>query len=684
MPCLTRPLTLLGLLALLLPAALPAFDWIEVDPRDLTRTECPSDPRADAEIIFHRMIEDQVGPRGQDMRRPGAAHFNYEGLRYTEYHHLVKIYKDSALDTWRRKRIRYRDHRSISGLRARVIKQDGSVVVLDPSDVYQETAEKRKEGNYYTTSFSFPQVEVGDLIEYRYRLEWEPGWYTGGAVVTLQQPWPIRRLEIRFRPALPNLSGNAGYKWVTRNTNIGLVEGKQGFFELEAKNLEPYPDEPNQLPEQLGQAWFMFYIAETPKTGEAYWEHAAKEFYREASSLAKEDRAIKEKARELVAGRRSSEEKLKAIYDFCRSEIRNAGYGAADSVSANEKEKLEDDLKAGKILDLGYGSPDNINVLFCALAQSAGFDAQLAAVADKSEGGFFAELEKRDAVLPDILVAVRGGKEWTFYDPGARYLDFGKLYWTNAGATALVADKRRLELVKTQTSEAADNRSVDQGRFKLHADGSLTGTVVSEATGQKNFNLKAWLDHQSEAERSESMKERLQKNWPNGTIENVRFENVEDPFQPIKLTYDLRLPNYAEVLGERLIIKPNVFNKHAEPKFNAQERVTPIFFEFQRQEEVRAEIELPAGFELEAPSAPRPVEVKNLATYQPALGFGKDRSTLIYRCQIDFQGQMHSSAAYPAIKAYFDAAHQQDQHALTLKPVDAVSMVTYGPSSGRR
>ncbi|MBK1879676.1 DUF3857 domain-containing transglutaminase family protein [Pelagicoccus mobilis] len=649
---------------------LNAYKWDEILPEDLAATECSFDPEAPAEVLYKQIIYDLVD--NSSIRDAKTS------IRVIKYHLRTKIYDKSALDYARRTRFWYSDYFKASAIHARVIKADGSYIEIDQEDVVTKVDSKTKDRTLKSTTISIPNVEVGDIVEYKYRITLDEGYYLPKDDVKFQEEWPIRKLHLKMKPYI--YKGD-GFKWTSHRTNKSMSKGKNGFFEITLENQPGYPEEPHQAPDSDAKAWFAFYNVKSLASGDAYWKGEGKRLHKQMLTQTKESKTISAKAAELTKGKASEQEKLEAIYDFCRSEIVSLYHGEADRLTPEQRKEIDSKWTASKVLEKGFGNSKNINTLFCALARSAGIDARLSHCADRSDYSFTKTMEEVDIALPHTIVAVKEESSWKFYNPAAKYIQFGQLDWIHDNVTALVPDKKKLLLVKTQAALPEQNASKTNGKFTLHENGDLSGSIELIANGNQGLRLKYLLDDKSEEDRKKTLRKALKENWPNAKINNIIAQNVTSTSEPLRISCELTLPNYAESVGSRLFFQANVDARYTEPKFPSPTRKTDIFFDYKYLDESYFEIALPEGYTLEAPSAPKPFIVEYLMRYEPKLSLKRKSNTLVYKRLFEFEGNRYLERAYPIIKNAFDDLHTQDQHALTLK-MQEVSTSTNKPETG--
>lgn len=642
---LTRPaLLILAILSIAIPAQ--AWEWSATPSADLERSECDYDANSDAEILYKELD------------------YGYRSNQRRIFKHLkIKVYKESALDRARRVKFYHPDYYEVSELHARVIKQDESYLETTKDDIFTDFERETKDYKVMSTAISFPRAEVGDILEYTYTLILDINYALRDDQIFIQEYWPIRQLELKVKPR----QDSRGIKWSEHLIHQKRTTSKGYYTELSIKEVPAYPDEPYQAPDTDVKSWCGFYTANSTKSGKDYWIEQSKLTHTNTVTVTKPDSYIKALAKEITTGINSDQEKLRALYNYCVTDIINFSYGEADRLTSKEIEEIEWKWDVDKTLKNGMGKPGTINIAFCALARASGFDSRLTRVADRSKFAFTGTYEVLKEALPSVLVAVKQGEDWIFYNPGEKYLPFGQLDWKHDGASGLIPDKKELILVKTQTANPQSNRTENRGNFELSSDGSISGHFSMQLVGLEAVQLKRMLNEKSEGQRKETLEELLLKTWSNGQIENVTVQNAAHPIDPILIEFDVTIPGYAESVGDRLFLRPNIEERYTEAKFPNNERKTPIFFRKKYLYDSEFSIKLPDGYVIESPTAPAPVNVAGFMDYQPKLSLNKNTNTIIYNRSLSFSGSTHPEKHYPIIKNAFDSLLKNDAHAITLK-----------------
>ena len=129
----------------------------------------------------------------------------------------------------------------------------------------------------------------------------------------------------------------------------------------------------------------------------AGYQMAAYELNRVSLPYLKVDNEIRSKSAEIVAGATTPEEKLEKIFAFCRANIKNIS-DKSSGYTREEIRKLKENKKSADTLQRGVGPAIDVDLLFAALANAAGFDAHLALAPDRGKRFF-----DRNVVVPGAL-----------------------------------------------------------------------------------------------------------------------------------------------------------------------------------------------------------------------------------------------------------------------------------------
>lgn len=582
----------------------------------------------------------------------------------TEYTHLlrVKIFTERGKDTQSKIDIPYLKGVGIKDVAGRTIKPDGTIIELKKDAVFDREVIKFGGFKLRSKSFAMPGVEPGAIIEYR----WREISATSDNYLRLyfQREIPVQVVRYYLKP----LAG-AMYpmKTVTfQGTSSNFVKDKDGFFRTEMTNVPAYREESRMPPPDQVRTWMLVYYApDVRKDPATYWRDLGKQYAEVAKEFMKVNDDIRRAAAETIGEATTPEQKLERLFNFCRTKIKNVNDDAA-GFTEEQLRKLKDNNSPADTLKRGYGTGTDIDFLFAALAQAAGFEARYAKLGDRSRK-FFDPNFTNPYFMRAYNIAVKVGEQWRFFDPASTYVPFGMLRWQEEGIQALVCDSKEPVMVRTQLSPADQSRIRRTARLKLTDDGTLEGQVRVEYTGHFAVSMKEEYDDETAEQRETKLRDAVKERLSSAEVSNLKIEHPQDPLKPFVYSYTLRVPGYAERTGKRLFLQPAFFQKGIGQMFATSTRQNDVYFHFPWLEEDLVMMDLPEGYALENADQPSDLGFGELGHYKVNIGVTQDQRTLQYKRELRFEGMMFPKSSYPALKSAFDTVHKSDNHALTFK-----------------
>ncbi len=573
------------ILALAVPAAsslaqadLAVRGWSTIPAAELAATSPRVDPGSHVEFTYRKLQVDDGGASNTIFA----------------YHHRLKIFSEEGVRRWDKVDIPYTTGWRVYGIRARVVFPDSSVAVLDSSDVYTRMVFKDDRFSGYARSFSFPGLKPGCIIEYEWkerRAFWLPT-----LVVPLRAEWPTWRFDVTIKPfrglASQGMSFHANVPW----------EGKKGELSLSVVDQPAISDKPFLAARKDFEPWVYLEYASELEMLEAkdYWGYrggalveANKEF------INPKRREVKQLAARIFEGIAIDEDKLKAAYDYCATKLVNIEeYNTV--YTEQEVEDLKRNLDPSDTIKRGYGTRYDINAVFASLAAAAGFSTHLAAVENHQqfsyrEGGY------GGFNLSDWVVAIRYGQVWRYFDPARSFLPFETLDPENVAATTLQTDKKYYYFGETPDVAAEANTTTRLAEFAINEHGDLEGTVRIRHVGYAGVSRKRLFVALAESERKDYVETNEWKSrLPRAKIDEFALSGFDSREAPLVVSYRVSIPGYADVVGDRMVLRPSVFEVEKAPVFLDETRTEPLGFPFRYRTDDQITFTLPEGYRLEA------------------------------------------------------------------------------------
>ncbi|MBL8230133.1 MAG: DUF3857 and transglutaminase domain-containing protein [Bryobacterales bacterium] len=633
--------------------------WLPVTEAEKALKAPIIDNNAGAEAIFWRThVWDEL--TGSDWQRIYSHYarikvFNDKGKEQVSTVDITTLRRDTA----------------VISINARTIKPDGTIVEMPKDAVKDREVFKAGGIAVRAKSFTLPAVEAGSIIEYRYReiAFKENIIYLRGH---FQHNIPVHQSTFFIKPLpqdiVPLKMGVLPFN--CRPSPLKIENN--GFNSMTLEKVPAFREEPNMPGEASVRPWVLFFYADNlRREPERYWQKIGKEAYNELKESLKLNNEIKAAAAKATASSANDAEKVVALITYLRANLRDL---FSSAVSVAERGKVLKSMPktrrrtSAEVFESGIGTSDELNTLFAAMAQSVGLEARPVRVGNINDIHFHPNLADIH-FLDSIDMAVNIGGQWKIYDVSTRELPPHMIGWREEGAKALLSDPKTPQFIDVPFSPPQASRSLRTGNFRLDADGVLEGDVVLEYTGHRASERRIGRMDEPAEKIVESFKSSLEKSNPGAELTNVKVENMQDSAKPLRYTYRIKIPGYAQRTGKRLFLQPFYFQRNTTPVFPSSERVHDVQFPYAWEEEDKLRIELPEGFKLENAESPGSLNFGRPGEYKVEMRVANGNALMVTRI-LTFGADGYKyfpKESYSQLKSVFDEFHRRDTHMLALR-----------------
>src|SRR5580704_4022127 len=315
-------------------------DWLPILPEELSMRSAPQAPNAPAIYLYRQVDRDDNEPSESTYER-------------------IKILTEEGRDNANVEIPYLKGPENIRGIRARTIRPDGSIVNFD-GEIFDKSIVKVGGAKYSAKTFTLPNVEIGSIIEYRYRHDFAPNlvydsqWILSQNLFTKNAQFSLKRYPgfvLRF--AWPNGIPPG-------STPPAIVSDK---VRMEAHDVPAFVTEEFMPPEDelKYRVDFVYDSGELAheKDATSYWKAFSKDAYKTVARFIDRPRALSNALAQILSAADPDTVKLQKIYERAQR-IRNLTFER----SRSEEELKREGLKAAKdvedLLDHGYGYGDQI------------------------------------------------------------------------------------------------------------------------------------------------------------------------------------------------------------------------------------------------------------------------------------------------------------------------------------
>lgn len=639
------PLVWLGF-AVLNPAL--AQDWPPVTAEELALKDNPVSPGAAAVILLlEEENDDSRGTVSEFFRIKVLAE---EGKKYAD----VEIHFLKGLTR-------------IDGIEARVVKPNGEEKPFR-GEIFEKVVSKRRDLKILNKTFALPEVEVGCIIDVRYKIRTDSDLQRyrtlfGGVWV---QPWivqrelPILKAEFSLRP-LPSQA----VAWTTNGVDANVItEGqKDRFIRLTLENIPAFVEEDHSPPADfLKMRVDFFYMSNPLDTAKTFWQQHGKDWNEDAEDYIGRRKKIEREARALVSDSDSSEQKLRKIYERVQ-QIRNLSWEEEKTSTENKREKLKDNDHIEDVLKHGYGYRREINRLFVGLVRAAGFEAGLARVCERDDTFFRVNLLDPSQLNYELALVKLNGED-RYFDPGTPFCPFGALHWSATGVSALRLDESGGEFAKTPIAVSTDAVIQRMANTRLDEEGRLEGRIEVLFEGHEASIRRLDAIATDETGRRQRIEREIQAWLPTGAVfELDELAGMDASAGSLRATGTVEIADFGVSTGRRLIVPLDLFSVKRSHPFPASSRVHPVYYRFPYQHTDEVTIQIPAGMAVESVPKPEDVDV-DVGAYSCAIQASE--KGLHLRRVLSLRGVFYPVSYYPQLRSFFDMVRTGDQQQAVL------------------
>jgi tetratricopeptide (TPR) repeat protein len=520
----------------------------------------------------------------------------------TDFHYCIKILNDRGKEKFGEVSIPYDStYEKLELTYARTIKPDGTVVTVGDKNIRDVSLYLNfpMYSNARVKIVSMPEVAVGSVIEYKGRIATSelpgPGKEDFGTPYWLAADEPIihEKCVIRIpknkmmRYKLMNSAYNThGYDMTPKMSE----EKNDKIYSLSFDHVPQIIPEPGMPPVARVNPYVLFSTFKSWQDIFDWWQ----KFYQDKLAV---DLDMKSKVALLVKGKKTQEEKIRAIYNFCAQDIR---YVAVEYGQAGYEPH-----KATEIFKNKYGDCKDKAILLISMLSVAGIEAYpvLISTADS----YSVEEDMPSLMFNHAIAATKLKGKLIFMDATASTASFGDLPSGDEDQRVLVFYKDHYELIKTPQSMPEDNKVSTRMDIKVNKDESVQVWRRVDSRGQFGQGQRYWLKFTMPILIEETLKQKAMAIAENAVLKKYEVKNADDLDKPVSLEYTFTAPRYFVKAGkDRIIHQLSDVNDGLVVK---ETRMYPIDFSSFYSSEETIEVELPQH--LAVRYIPAPVEVAN-------------------------------------------------------------------------
>jgi Domain of Unknown Function with PDB structure (DUF3857)/Transglutaminase-like superfamily len=639
--------------------------WQQPTAQELSMKSYPADPNAPAVFLYREETVDDT------------LHMHYLYAR-------IKILTAKGKEMFSDIEIPYEASTfSIDSVAGRTIHSDGTVIPFTGKP-YDKLRVKAGGVKLMEKVFSLPDVQVGSIIEYRYKLRYadntmvSPQWY-------IQQTTPVMKAHYSFVPSTLELTGEEyGHQMVANNLlftpvlppGVKVQSNANGSYELDVENIPAIPHDDYMPPLHTNSYRLIFYYSPF-RTEQDYWKTLGKYWSEDFNRFAKPTGEIRAAVNGIVSPGDSDAVKVQKIYAAVMK-LDNTSYTRQHTAAENRAEgikiKSADDIWTQK-----RGYDDQITRLFVAMVRAAGLKAYGAMVVDRDNSIFQPSYLTWSQMDDELAIVTIGGKE-VFLDPGQRYCEFGQLNWKHTWTGGVRETDHGTEIFTTPGQNYLENSTQRFAQLTLSPNGQVQGVVEISMKGAPALYWRQDALSSDQDALKKEFEDNLQKSMPPGVIVKTNhFVGLTDPANPLMVVVNVS-GTLGTQTGKHLFVPAVFFEAGNAPKFAETKRVEPVDMSYPYSVQDQFHVSLPPNITVD--SLPQGGDVPFMPNADYVVKFVSQGNTLAYGRLLRLADPFYKATDYPALRTFFQKVSADDQQQAALKEVPVVaSAVT--PAAGK-
>jgi len=515
----------------------------------------------------------------------------------------------------------------VTDIRGRTIHSDGSIVPLNvkPTDLLEH---KTSEHQMNKKVFTLPSVEVGSILEYRFRVQYDEN-VVSSPTWEIQQPYFVHKAHYSFIPSTSNYTIYDGGPLDAQSSHYSFLpsldndiendsgesldmlkysvhaDGKSnvavdvaGRYSFDIADVPPIPDEDFMPPNNVF-CWRVNFYYTNNFANEDFWKEASKHWVRRVEKFSKSGNEITLAAATLYAPTDSETVKATKIYDAVQK-LDNTGFSRKKTESELKADKINVVHSVEDVWKQKSGSQKQIALLYVALARAAGLKVWPMQVVNRDRA-IFDTLLLSTKQLDDYIVAAKLDGKDVFLDPGQKMCPFGVLHWKHTLTHGLQLTENGPILAATPPFQYKDASYTRVASLTIDEAGNVKGIGRFTLSGPDAL-LWRQIALQNDAEEvKKQFNESLHGKLPDGVnAEFDHFQGIDDSSAQLSVIFHIK-GNLGSVIGKRMILPELFFESHAEHPFTAQDkRTSPIDVHYPELFVDQVIYHLPVGFAVDS------------------------------------------------------------------------------------
>jgi len=551
-------------------------------------------------------------------------------------HMRIKIITKDAFDRWGSRKFFV----SIDGqLKVRGFTYNLENGSVQKTELTQASIFRSKYNKYVEEiNIAFPNVKEGSVVEFSL-IEKNPDLYLPGWRFQTSIPtrWSEYTISVPAKSFIAHLGGSV--KLTSHETKY---DGKYQHWLM--TNVPAFVDEPLMPDEDAYVAQLDFGTRFTSWL--EIWQHL---MVRESfSDIIHKHKYLKEQADEITAGLTEPRQKIKAISNYIKQEIKFNG--VYDYYGVNPSD----------LFDKKSGTSGDINLTFASMLEKAGLKVNMVLLSTRPHGGAFEDfpsLSQFDYVVCEVAL----GEKELLVDATDKNLPYDMLPPQCLNHRGFLISQTQYGWVNIEPVQR--EKVTMDASFSLTPGGGITGKLKSVKEGYAAFDAR--LKYLEVGEKNYKVEFDGSELWNIQQSEVLQIKSID---QPVLENFDLKAEDYATLSGDLLYYNPHIVLREETNPFTLKNRIYPIDYGTLSDRTIVCSVTIPEGYRVEEiPKSSVIVLTGNAA--KCTFSYSQSGDKIIAMTKLQLNKTLFQPNEYIPLKEFYDRVVAKKAENVVLKRV---------------
>jgi Domain of Unknown Function with PDB structure (DUF3857)/Transglutaminase-like superfamily len=546
---------------------------------------------------------------------------------------------------------------------------------------YDKLIEKTQDYQYKAKVFTMPDVQVGSIIDYRYKLRYDDNFFLAPRWL-IQTKLYTRKADFVWKPTSETLlsKGKGNREQLTnsiawfpilpagaevkqaRLPSSEMMGPGQLTLETHVHDVPPIPNEEFMPPiGSLSYRVLFYYTAYL--SGDEFWKEEGKHWSKDQDKFIGPGPAVGAAVRDLTAPSDTQDQKLHKLYAAVMK-LENTDYTRQHSATEDKSQGLGEVKNTDDVWNRKRGTGDQLADLFIAMARASGMKAYAMTVTNRDRSVFANGYLSLSQLDDNLAVVVVDGKE-KFFDPGTRYCSYGHLAWKHTMARGLRQTDGGVTISDSPFEPYSAASETRVANLKMDEHGVVTGTVEMKYVGPAALRWRSLSLTGDASDLDRGLRVHLENMLPTGTeVKVAAIDKIDSYDEPLTVHYTVKGP-IGSSTGKRLLVPSDVFVMNAKPTFPHEKREVPVYFEYPHSVLDAVRITFPPSFSIESLPAAAQETLPQVSVY--SMKSESTPNTFTIRRSFVLGDILVAPKDYPQLRSYYGKFETKDQESVVLK-----------------